>query len=568
MLRIRTLFILALIAAWLDSAPPGSAAPLAGGAIAASVYRNDRWDVYVMTPRGDLARRLTFGEGDNRFPAWSPDGKRIAFESNRGHNWDIYVVDAMGGTPVRLTTSPGFEGSPSWSPDGTRIVYTADLKDDLDIYVMNADGTGARNLTPTSPAQDYDPVWSPDGKQIAFSTRRDSNKEIYLMNADGSGVANLTQNKATDEEHPAWSPDGKRIAFVSERGGDREVYFLEVQAPQRWQRVTALQTHNDPVWTPAGDGVLLVASDEMEQSLRVAALDGSRDLPFSHDRNWYRQPDWNGRADPSPDAQSLARTDAPLYVEKETPNPPEREDRYNMVAMPNMRMSLPALLSDRVDDSYAAWRARVREESGWDFLGNLSESYRPLSFKSEGSDYLSWHKAGRAADLLWDYIGNNGRIMEVARENVMSETYWRVYLRAAKQDGSMGEPLRTAIWDVSPAARIRSRGAGGLLRGLLPGYYVDVTELARQYGWRRISSHTLPDFDWRDNFLALEYWHYEKKDGLTWWDAIREVYPSSDLGTLFTYDALRRQQYNPLTAMLKGVWLPPEMYGRFSALEP
>src|SRR5512135_2978237 len=83
------------------------AEPLRGN-IVASVYRNWNWDIYILSPAGDLLKRLTFGEGENRAPSWSPDGSQIAFESNRHHNWDLYVMNSDGTNLRRLTTNPHF----------------------------------------------------------------------------------------------------------------------------------------------------------------------------------------------------------------------------------------------------------------------------------------------------------------------------------------------------------------------------------------------------------------------------------------------------------------------------
>jgi len=95
-----------------------------------------------------------------------------------------------------------------------------------------------------------------------------------------------------------------------------------------------------------------------------------------------------------------------------------------------------------------------------------------------------------------------------------------------------------------------------------------VTELARQYGWRRIPSHTQPSFDWRRDFQALEYWHYQNSDDVTWWEALREVYPPSDYKDLFSYESLSKLKYDTITINEKGIPLPPEVTQRFSQWMP
>jgi TolB protein len=86
----------------------------------------------------------------------------------------------------------------------------------------------------------------------------------------------------------------------------------------------------------------------------------------------------------------------------------------------------------------------------------------------------------------------------------------------------------------------------------------------RQYGWRRIPS--LPN--WQRDFYALEYWHYQKEDGLTWWAAIHEIYTPPEIERLFTYEKLLRARYNVLTMIEKGVPVPSEALQRYQALEP
>jgi len=91
------------------------------------------------------------------------------------------------------------------SPDGTRIAFQSNRDGNYEIYVMDADGSNQTNLT-NNPADDMFPVWSPDGTKIAFMSNRDGNWEIYVMNADGSNQTNLTNNIG-DDMYPMWSPD-------------------------------------------------------------------------------------------------------------------------------------------------------------------------------------------------------------------------------------------------------------------------------------------------------------------------------------------------------------------------
>ena len=109
-------------------------------------------------------------------------------------------------------STPGDVQTPAWSPDGRKLAFVSRRDGNSEIYVMNADGSGQENLT-QQPASDSHPSWSPDGRKLAFVSRRDGNSEIYVMNADGSGLRNVTRTPSNDLD-PAWSPDGGAIAFV------------------------------------------------------------------------------------------------------------------------------------------------------------------------------------------------------------------------------------------------------------------------------------------------------------------------------------------------------------------
>jgi Tol biopolymer transport system component len=155
---------------------------------------------YLVRTDGSGARRLPY------FPltaVWSPDGRRIAFSRGLpvrsrfsglvGRNHEIYVMNADGSGSRRLTHNRAFDGEPAWSPDGRKIAFqsTKTIGGNKEIYVMNADGSGKRNLT-RNPAMDGRPSWSPDGRRIAFVSNRDGRLEAHVMNADGSGQRNLT----------------------------------------------------------------------------------------------------------------------------------------------------------------------------------------------------------------------------------------------------------------------------------------------------------------------------------------------------------------------------------------
>ena len=111
-------------------------------------------------------------------------------------------MNADGSNPKRLTNNTAWDSGPAWSPDGKNMAFYTDRAGGGEIFVMNADGSNPYNLT-NYPGLDGSPAWSPDGKLIAFSSNRGDNLDIYSMNIDGSDVRRLTDNPKLDDD-PAW----------------------------------------------------------------------------------------------------------------------------------------------------------------------------------------------------------------------------------------------------------------------------------------------------------------------------------------------------------------------------
>jgi TolB protein len=169
------------------------------------------------------------GEGfaGMRHPSFAPDAGRVVFSIPASTGHAIAGVNRQGQDRKDIT-QVGFNSWPAFSPDGKQIAFGSSRDGEYEIYVMDADGSNIRRLT-RSPGLDARPAWSPDGKRLAFTSNRDGNYQIYVMNADGTGVRRITRNTERDD-FAAWHPDGKRLAFVGERSGKFDVYCVEVPA--------------------------------------------------------------------------------------------------------------------------------------------------------------------------------------------------------------------------------------------------------------------------------------------------------------------------------------------------
>lgn len=511
----------------VPGAPPITPTPVgSGGTLAFTMRHNGNSDIYLLSQNTGNLLRLTFDPGEDRNPVWSPDGQHLAFASQRGGSWDLYLIEMTAGTVIRLSRTPDYQGAPTWSPDGKWLAYEAYNNGNLDIHILNVERGDSQRLT-SDLAPEYSPAWSPDGRHIAFTAYRDGNKDLYVISLDDGLTVNVSNTPDQNEDYAAWSPDGRYLVYSAGVPGNETIWkipFDKEALVTGMLRPSLFGVGGQPTWSPDGSALAFIFRQQTTSYLIAADTTGWGLAQEGYSTiDWMDTPSWT-LTPLNPDlearlAQRMSEEESKLYTELLLSANPEK---YQLVNLPNVNRSDSAeKLSDKVNDSYNALRKTVEEQTGWDYLSILGDSWRTMNHTPRpGQGRISWHVCGRAVDINQGFL-SSGQI-ELVREDIGGVTYWRVYIKAKVQDGSLGEPLRVAPWDLAA----RSKGGlataqGGELKAKIPeGYYVDFTTIAADYGWERRNALS----NWRSSYFDIEWWHFQKTEGLSWYECMVQLY--------------------------------------------
>lgn len=217
-------------------------------------------------------------------------GSKIAFVSTGSGNKEIYSCDFDGYNPQQVTRNRSINLSPAWSSDGRYLAYTSYKNKKPDIFIK--DLAEMQETSINEKGLNITPAWVPGKFELAATLSFSGDQEIYLLTGSGKVIKRLTSIRGIDLS-PTWSPDGKKFAFVSNRAGSPQIYVQDL-ASEKVRRLTYEGNYNtQPNWSPQSDKIVYASVMDGRRNIVVMGLDGQEPLQLTGESGDNEAPSWS-----------------------------------------------------------------------------------------------------------------------------------------------------------------------------------------------------------------------------------------------------------------------------------
>ncbi|MEO8298533.1 MAG: Tol-Pal system beta propeller repeat protein TolB [Burkholderiales bacterium] len=245
--------------------------------------------LWVADADGQGAQEALKGSEPIISPAWSPDGRELAYVSFEDRKAKVYVQDITSGKRRSVANFRGSNSAPAWSPDGATLAVTLSREGGSQLFMMGRGGENVRRFTSSS-AIDTEAAWSADGTRLYFVSDRGGGPQIYRMPAGGGSAERVTL-QGNYNISPALSPDGRYMAFVTRNGGAFKLMVMDLASGT----VTALTDTSDdesPSFAPNSRLIIYASRSGGRDVLMTTTLDGKIKAKLGAPQADVREPVW------------------------------------------------------------------------------------------------------------------------------------------------------------------------------------------------------------------------------------------------------------------------------------